>query len=194
MSSEGGRDEKTPSAPGAGVSGALVVVNGWTLLFHPRLIDQVERLRDTARGERTKRPAGAPAGPNTKLLATLWDQLVREVPEDPSRSAYRQGNTLGPGFRHWQRVKFGNGRFRLFFRYHSKSRVIVYAWVNDSETLRTYGSRTEAYAVFRDMLNSGNPPDAWEELVRASASADVIRRARNLIGDPGDLLPTSNTI
>lgn len=165
------------------------MINGWTLLFHPRLIDQVERLRDAARAENSKRPVGAPAGPNTKLLATLWDQLVREVPEDPSRPAYRQGNTLGPELRHWLRVKFGNGRFRLFFRYHSKARLIVYAWVNDSETLRTYGSRTDAYAVFRRMLDSGNPPDDWEQLVRACASADVIRRARDLLGHPGDLPP-----
>lgn len=49
----------------------------------------------------------------------------------------------------------GNGRFRLFFRYHGKARLIVYAWVNDSETLHTYGSRTDAYAVFRRMLDSG---------------------------------------
>jgi toxin YhaV len=162
----------------------VLVVNGWMLLFHPRLIDQLERLRDAARAEGAKRSGDAPAGPNTKLLATLWDQLVTEIPEDPSRPTYRQGNTLGPELRHWLRAKFGNGRFRLFFRYHSKTRLIVFAWVNDAETLRTYGSRTDAYAVFRRMLESGNPPDDWDALVRAAASPDVIRRARNVVGDP----------
>jgi toxin YhaV len=161
----------------------VLVVQGWTLLFHPRLIDQIERLRDAARAEASKRSVGAPAGPNTKLLATLWDQMVREIPEDPTRSMYLQGNTLGPELRHWLRAKFGNGRFRLFFRYRSKARLIVFAWVNDTETLRTYGSRTDAYAVFRRMLESGNPPDGWDELVRASSAPEAIRRARNLVGD-----------
>jgi toxin YhaV len=162
------------------------VSHGWNILFHPRLADQVVLLRDAAKAEQVKRSADAPAGPNTKLLATFWDQLVREIPEDPSRLIYRQGNTLGPDLRHWQRAKFGNGRFRLFFRYHSKARLIVFAWVNDAETLRTYGSRTDAYAVFRRMLGSGNPPDDWDELVRASSAPDAIRRARNLVGDLED--------
>ena len=118
-----------------------------------------------------------------KIAASLWQLILAEIPEDPSRSTYRQGNTLGSGMRHWMRAKFANGRFRLFFRYHSKARVIVFAWVNDSDTLRTYGSRTDAYAVFRRMLDSGNPPDDWNELVRASSTPDTIRRARKLFGE-----------
>lgn len=187
----GGRHSR--SAPASGPAGAAPFVsNGWTLLFHPRILDQIERLRDAARAESRKRSADSPAGPNTKLLATLWDQIVTQVPEDPGRTQYRQGNTLGGELRHWQRTKFGNGRFRLFFRYHGKSRLIVFAWVNDTETLRTYGSRTDAYAVFRRMLDSGNPPDDWEALVRASSNPDAIRRARALLdrsdaggADPG---------
>lgn len=117
-----------------------------------------------------------------KIAASLWQLILAEIPQDPSRSTYRQGNTLGDEMRHWMRARFGNGRFRLFFRYHGKARVIVFAWVNDSETLRTYGSRTDAYAVFRRMLDSGNPPDDWDELVRASSTPDIIRRARKLLG------------
>ena len=158
----------------------MLVSHGWSILFHSRLLDQIERLRDAARAEQARRAPGAPAGPNTKLLATLWDQMLREVPEDPSRPTYRQGSTLGDEMKHWLRVKFGNGRFRLFFRYHSKVRLIVFAWVNDAESLRTYGSRTDAYAVFRRMLLSGSPPDDWDELVRTASSPDVIRRARKL--------------
>lgn len=111
--------------------------------------------------------------------------MVTQVPEDPTRSTYRQGNTLGEDLRHWQRTKFGNGRFRLFFRYHSQARVIVFAWVNDAETLRTYGSRTDAYAVFRRMLESGNPPDGWDELVQTASSAEAIRRAQTLVDRSG---------
>jgi toxin YhaV len=34
---------------------------------------------------------------------------------------------------------------------------------------------TDAYAVFRKMLDRGNPPDTWNELV-AAASSDVSKR------------------
>jgi toxin YhaV len=40
---------------------------------------------------------------------------------------------------HWRRAKFLS-RFRLFFRYNSKAKVIIYAWVNEENTLRKAGS------------------------------------------------------
>src|SRR3546814_9639202 len=68
---------------------------------------------------------------------------MREVvPSDPSRDEYRQGNTLGAAYRHWRRAKIGR-RFRLFFRYDSKANVIVFAWVNDEQTLRSAGSKSD---------------------------------------------------
>ena len=32
------------------------------------------------------------------------------------------------------------GRFRLFFRFDSASRIAVYAWVNDENTMRKAGA------------------------------------------------------
>ena len=57
-------------------------------------------------------------------------------------------------------------RFRLFFRYHSKARIIVFAWLNDATTLRTGGARNDPYEVFRSMLERGDPPPDWDTLVR----------------------------
>lgn len=48
------------------------------------------------------------------------------------------------------------------------ARVIVYAWVNDEQTLRSSGSKSDPYAVFEKMLGRGNPPDDWNALVLAS--------------------------
>ncbi len=59
--------------------------------------------------------------------------ILEAVPSDPNREEYRQGNTMGADFRHWRRAKIGH-RFRLFFRFDSKSRVIIFAWVNDETT------------------------------------------------------------
>ena len=99
---------------------------------------------------------------NTKLLAALTRLMFSRIPSDPLHKDYRQGGTLGAGNTHWFRAKFGNGRFRLFFRCSSKHRTIIFAWVNDENSLRTYGSKTDAYAVVQAMLESGNPPDDGE--------------------------------
>jgi len=95
-------------------------------------------------------------------------RLITEVvPSDPARDEYRQGNTLGQAYRHWRRVKVGR-RFRLFFRYDSKTRIIVFAWINDEHTLRSSGSKSDPYTVFEKMLGQGHPPDSWAALVAAS--------------------------
>lgn len=88
----------------------------------------------------------------------------REIPDDPGSPQYRQGTTLGPGYRHWRRAKFFR-RFRLFFRYHSARKIIIYVWLNDEMTLRKAGVRTEVYAVFNGMLTRGQPPDDFDALL-----------------------------
>lgn len=34
--------------------------------------------------------------------------------------------------------------------------------MNDENTLRTYGKKTDAYTVFSKMLKRGHPPADWE--------------------------------
>jgi len=38
---------------------------------------------------------------------------------------------------------------------------LIFAWVNDAQTLRNAGGRSAPYAVFEKMLTRGNPPDDW---------------------------------
>jgi toxin YhaV len=59
--------------------------------------------------------------------------------------------------------------------------VIVYGWLNDEESLRTRGSRTDAYAVFAKMLRQGNPPATWQELVEAATDSAALARMRETI-------------
>jgi toxin YhaV len=93
--------------------------------------------------------------------------MLEVIPQDPERTEYRQGETLGPKYKNWFRAKFFQ-QYRLFFRYNKESRIIIFAWVNDDQTKRAYDSKTDAYRVFRKMLDSGNPPDDWDELLEAS--------------------------
>ena len=37
--------------------------------------------------------------------------------------------------------------------------------MNDEKSKRAYESKTDAYRVFKKMLESGNPPDDWEKLL-----------------------------
>lgn len=179
----GHRELKPASDHAPSGADSAFVVGPWRLLFHPLLLDQLERLAAAAEKETAKRLPGEPEGPNTKLAASVLQFLFHEIPEDPSRPKYRQGVTLGADRKHWLRAKFGNGRFRLFFRYRQDVRLIVFTWVNDSETLRAYGSKTDAYAVFQRMLGTGNPPDDWDALVQAATAPDVLKRARAIFGD-----------
>lgn len=154
----------------------MPVINGWTVRAHPLLLDQLEKLTASVAEAARKDPGGYRQSANAKLLAALLSLMFDKVPQDPTATSYVQGRTLGADRRHWFRAKFGAGRFRLFFRYSTRARVIIFAWVNDENTLRTYGSKTDAYAVFKDMLNGGNPPDDWETLLKAASDDKVEKR------------------
>jgi toxin YhaV len=109
-------------------------------------------------------------------LAAIAKLAFEVIPQDPARAEYRQGNTLGDEHKHWFRAKFFQ-QYRLFFRYHASSKVIVYAWVNDDETKRAYESSDDAYRVFRKMLESGHPPDDWDQLLaEARNESDQFQR------------------
>lgn len=103
-----------------------MIVNGWTIYFHPLFLDQLERLKAGVERDVTKRPHGLTKGPNTKLLSAIRTITLDRIPQDPTNARYRLGTALGDGPKHWFRDKFGNGRFRLFFRYDSKVKIIVY--------------------------------------------------------------------
>lgn len=158
----------------------METINGWIIRAHPLFLDQLERLTAAVEREAAKKPATFRSGANFKLLAAINRLIFEIIPNDPTGPQFRQGGTLGPDRKHWFRAKFGNGRFRLFFRFNAAVKVIVFAWVNDAETLRTYGSRNDAYAVFRAMLEDGNPPDSWSQLLDAASSDAVVRRLESL--------------
>jgi toxin YhaV len=142
-----------------------IVINDWKIYAHPLFLDQFETLLTKVEGLRQKGPRNYKLRKSTKLLAAIVKLAFAEIPQDPTQSKYRQGKTLGDNYKHWFRAKFFQ-EYRLFFRYHLKSKIIVYAWVNDDKSKRAYGSKTDAYSIFHKMLNSGNPPDNWDDLLK----------------------------
>ena len=149
--------------------------NGWRLLLYTEFSRQLGRLEAAAERARRMDPQGFASNANVKLLRAVDRTSSEVIPQDPSRAEYRLGNTLGTGYRHWRRARIGR-RFRLFFRYDARARVIVYAWINDERTLRSSGSRTDPYAVFARMLARGNPPDEWAALMAASGQEPPAER------------------
>ncbi len=119
--------------------------HGWTLLFHDNLIEQMMTLRTAVLRAQKDDPQGFGSKLNVKFFRALVQVMQDVVPSNPARDEYRQGNTMGPAYRHWRRAKLGR-RYRLCFRYDSKTKVFVYAWVNPSRPLAgCQWSSPEAY-------------------------------------------------
>lgn len=150
-----------------------LVINGWCIYAHPLFLEQLEELIEKVEELRRKKPKDYKRKNATKRLAAIIKLAFDVIPQDPSRSEYRQGSTLRDEHKHWFRAKFYQ-QYRLFFRYHQDSKIIIYAWVNDTNSKRSYDSSTDAYKVFRKMLDRGYPPDDWDQLVE-EAKAEQVR-------------------
>lgn len=155
-----------------------LVVNGWTLFAHPLFLDQLQTLVQQVEKLKQKDSVGFSRKNATKRLAAIAKLAFEVIPLDPSGPEFRQGGTLGEAHKHWFRAKFFQ-QYRLFFRFHRASKVIVLAWVNDDDSKRAYESSDDAYRVFRRMLSSGHPPDDWEQLL-GEAQSDTKRLLETL--------------
>jgi toxin YhaV len=142
-----------------------LIINGWCLLAHPLFLDQFEHLVSEVENIQEKNPAHYKEKNVTRRLAAINKLIFEKIPQDPTLPEYRQGTTLGDEYKHWFRAKFFQ-QYRLFFRYHLESKIIVYAWVNDENTKRAYNSKADAYHVFKKMLTKGHPPNNWNELLK----------------------------
>ncbi len=118
---------------------APVVINGWSIFVHPLFLDQIDQLISRVAALQKKDPIGYLRKNDSKRLAAIFKLALEVIPQDPTRVDYRQGSTLGDAYKHWFRAKFLQ-QYRLFFRYHIESHILVYAWVNDEDTKRAYGS------------------------------------------------------
>lgn len=150
---------------------APLAIHGWTVFAHPLFLTQLEVLAQQVEASKRRDPVGYVNQNAAKRLAAITKLAFDVIPQDPARPEYRQGNTLGGDHKHWFRAKFFQ-QYRLFFRYHAPSKVIVLAWVNDTDTKRAYDSHDDAYRVFRKMLESDHPPDDWNQLL-AEARANL---------------------
>jgi toxin YhaV len=141
-------------------------VHGWRLFQHKLFKSQFDKLvREVEHLSQTQSENYA-SHRKTKLLARIVQLITTEIPADPGHERFNLGSTLGSGYRFWKRAKFG--RYRLFFRYDASRKVIIYAWINDEQTLRKAGDKNDPYAIFARGLQRGQPPSSVDALLRES--------------------------
>ena len=68
----------------------------------------------------------------------------------------------------------------------------MFAWVNDEHSKRAYGSRTDAYRVFASMLDGGNPPNTWEDLI-ATVKDEIDRLEEIVQASPTEIATSENS-
>ena len=150
---------------------SLVESSGWLVIFDALFDEQYATLVAEVEAQKAKNPNGYLNSNADKRLRMVTLLVTEIIPADPSAVQYRLGKTLRSDYKHWRRAKFFQ-QYRLFFRYDSKSKIIIFSWFNDDETLRAYGTRSDAYVVFQKMLDRGNPPNDWVALLRATKKLD----------------------
>ncbi len=140
--------------------------NGWDLYQYRFFTEQLNKLTADVETLAQTQPKTYKEHGKTKRLTRIKKLMLEEIPSDPGHANWNQGNTLGKEYKHWKRAKFGQNRFRLFFRYDSTRKVIIYVWVNDDKTLRKEGDKNDPYAIFSRSLQKGDPPDDLDALLK----------------------------
>ena len=154
-------------------------INDWELKAFKLFQDRLTQLEIEVTQLAIKDKAGYRTHKKTKLLKSVFDEIVKDVPSDPTDRKFLLGRTLGSNYAHWRRVKKGlPARYRLFFQFMSSQSEIVYAWLNDEMTLRKDGSKTDVYTVFSRMLKRGEVPDSYAALSSESGSLTLQEEER----------------
>ncbi len=130
-----------------------IVINRWTIFAHPLFLDEINTLIEKVEELKSEDPVNYVKKNAVKRLAAVAKLAFEVILKDPTIPEYRQGLTLGHEYKHWFRAKFFQ-QYRLFFRFDSASKIIVFAWISDEKNKRAYGRKTDAYRVFGKMLNS----------------------------------------
>ena len=139
-----------------------LVINGWTLLYHPVFGDRYAALRDRVKIlKSTLTEAEYCKHPDVKLFASVYRALMEIVPGDPNRPDFLLKRDLAK----FRRVK-GHGlppRYRLFYVFANEAKLIIFLYLNATDTLRKEGARTDPYEVFKDLVDSGRIGSNFEK-------------------------------
>ncbi|MDZ7641626.1 MAG: type II toxin-antitoxin system YhaV family toxin [Desulfurivibrio sp.] len=166
-----------------------LVVHGWTVFAHPLFLAQLEALAQQVEAFEQKFPVEYVKKNATKRLAAITRLAFDVIPQDPARrNTGRATPSVTTQQALVQQPSSSSSTACSTVTTH-RTKVIVFAWVNDEGTKRASESSDDAYRVFRKMLESGHPPDDWDQLLaEACAEGDRLQRfaaaAKRAVGPP----------
>jgi toxin YhaV len=147
-----------------------MIANGWQLFYFKLFQAALGELEQAVTKLARQNPSAYKSHPKTRLLASVYKAITQTVPANPDHAGFRLGKTLGGEYANWRRVKNGMPeRYRLFFRFASRpAQLIVYVWLNNEDTLRKAGSKSDVYGAFKRMLARGEVPSSINALLSES--------------------------
>jgi len=128
--------------------------HGWTVYFHPVFAERYNQL--LARAAALRRELSREEyrhHHSVKLLAKVTRVIREAVPANPDAPEFRLKRDLAK----FRRVE-GHGlpqRYRVFWVFSSRLRVIIFLYLNDETTLRKEGADTDPYEVFKRLIARG---------------------------------------
>ncbi|HEY8693224.1 MAG TPA: type II toxin-antitoxin system YhaV family toxin [Chloroflexota bacterium] len=128
-----------------------LVRNGWRIFYHPIFGERYEELRTEVRRLKKELPPEQFIEHRTaKLLKWVHTQITEVVPANPNaRDFWLKGELKVFRRAHLPR------RYRLFWVFSERHKVIIFLYLNDESTLRKAGAKTDPYDVFKQMLARG---------------------------------------
>lgn len=149
------------------------MVNGWNLYYFHLFKTRMDTLQQKVERIAQNDPERLEHHKTAKLLKAVIENVYKQIPAAPEHKQYRLGKTSGKEYTAWRRVK-NRGlppRYRLFFKFSSTNKAIIYARLNDVHSLRKEGAKTDVYEVFKKMLQRGEVPAPINELIKQSSVA-----------------------
>ncbi len=118
------------------------------------LNNEVNALRKTLSDEELKQHD------TVKLAKRVYAATLEIIPANPNDPSYYLKDDL----KKYRRYKQGLSRYRLFFAFSNIPKIILYLYLNDKDSLRKEGGKSDPYEQFRAFVRQGkvahNPLDS----------------------------------
>ncbi|MFH1287393.1 MAG: type II toxin-antitoxin system YhaV family toxin [bacterium] len=126
--------------------------SNYLLKYHDFYFQRIAKLKEQVKELRGKLSDEEFGQHEIVKFAYRIRQADREIiPQDPNRLEYQLTGNL----RKYRRYKQGLQRYRLFFCFSSRPRIILYLYLNDEKHLRKAGDKNDPYEEFKRLVIKG---------------------------------------
>lgn len=147
--------------------------NGWDLCCTQLFQTMLDELEEEVTRLQQAHPENYQSHSQYKFLAAIYKILIQEVPVNPNSAKYvirkqtlEKRKKARKAVGNWYRAK--SGRNRIFFQFSEQVKMIIYAWMNDSGSIRKSGDKKDVYKVFKRLLDRNIIPQQFAALQKQS--------------------------